>query len=66
LSSDPAHPDIAEYVQRYTGKPGLLFHTANGTLHLYGHLEDRWLTPRLVRMGVDEKGMGWHFIQTFP
>jgi len=39
------HPDVAEYFQRYrTGKTGLLFHTAHGTPHLYGNLEDRWLT----------------------
>jgi hypothetical protein len=29
------HPDIAEYLQRYTtGKTGLLFHTANSTPRL--------------------------------
>jgi len=60
------HPDIAEYLQRYAaGKTGLLFHTANGTPHLYGNLEDRWLTPRLIRMGLDEKGMGWHSFKRF-
>lgn len=60
------HPDIAEYLQCYTaGKTGLLFHTANGTPHLYGNLEDRWLTPRLVKMGLDEKGMGWHSFKRF-
>src|SRR5262249_20739609 len=46
------HPDIAEHLQRYvTGKADLLFHTANGTPHLYGNLEDRWLTPRLTKLG---------------
>ena len=56
------HSDIAEYLQRYTaGKTGLLFHTANNTPHLYSNLEDRWLTPRLVEMNLDEEGMGWHF-----
>jgi integrase len=60
------HPDIAEYLQRYTaGKTGLLFHTANGKPHLYGNLEDRWLTPRLVKMGLDEEGMGWHSFKRF-
>jgi integrase len=60
------HPDIAEYLQRYSaGKTGLLFHTANGTPHLYGNLEDRWLTPRLAKMGLDEKGMGWHSFKRF-
>ncbi len=60
------HPDIAEYLQRYTtGKTGLLFHTANNTPHLYGNLEDRWLTPRLVEMNLDEEGMGWHSFKRF-
>src|SRR5215471_4012141 len=60
------HPDIAEYLQRYTaGKTGLLFHTANGTPHLYGNLEGRWFTPRLVKMGLDEEGMGWHSFKRF-
>jgi hypothetical protein len=27
---------------------------------LYGNLADRWLTPRFVKMGPDEKGMGSH------
>src|SRR5258708_27127565 len=53
-------PEIAEYLQRFTaGKTGLLFHTANGTPHLYGNLEDRWLTPRLVKLKLDEERMGW-------
>lgn len=60
------HPDIAEYLQRFAaGKTGLLFHTANGTPHLYGNLEDRWLTPRLIKMELDEKGMGWHSFKRF-
>jgi hypothetical protein len=42
-----------------------MFHTANGTPHLYGNLEDRWLTPLLIRMGLDEKGMGWHSFKRF-
>jgi hypothetical protein len=33
--------------------------------HLYGNLEDRWLTPRLVKMGLDEQGMGWHSFKRF-
>ena len=61
------HPDIAEYLQRYTaGKTGLLFHTSNGTPHLYGNLEDHWLTPRLIKMGLDEQGMGWHAFKKVP
>lgn len=60
------HPDVAEYLQRYTaGKTGFLFHTANGKPHLYGNLEDCWLTPRLVKMGLDEEGMGWHSFRRF-
>lgn len=60
------HPDVAEYLRHYTsGKCGLLFRTANGTPHLYGNLEDRWLTPRLTKMGLDEKGMGWHSFNRF-
>jgi integrase len=60
------HPDVAEYLRQYAaGKSGLLFHTANGTPHLYGKLEDRWLTPRLVKMALDEKGMGWHSFKRF-
>src|SRR5215467_858991 len=60
------HPDIAAYLQRCAaGKTGLLFHTANGTPHLYGNLEDRWLTPRLVKMGLDQNGMGWHAFRRF-
>jgi integrase len=60
------HPDIAEYLQRYTtGKTGLLFHTETGTPHLYGNLSDRWLTPRLVDMKLDEQGMGWHAFKRF-
>jgi hypothetical protein len=44
------HPDVAEYLRQYTvRKSGLLFQTANGTPHLYGNLEDHWLTLRLKR-----------------
>jgi integrase len=60
------HPDIAEYLQRYrAGKTGLLFHTANGTPHLYGNLEERWLTPRLRKMKLEEPGMGFHAFKRF-
>jgi hypothetical protein len=60
------HPDIAEYLQHYiAGKTGLLFHTANTTPHLYGNLADRWLTPRLTKMGLEEEGMGWHSFKRF-
>ena len=60
------HPDIAEFLRRYKAvKSGLLFHTACGTPYLYNNLEDRWLTPRLTRMGLDEPGMGWHSVRRF-
>ena len=60
------HPDVVEYLRQYkAGKSGLLFQTANGTPHLYGNLEDRWLTPRLIKMELDEKGMGWHSFKRF-
>jgi integrase len=60
------HPDIAEFLQCYrAGKSGLLFHTERGTPHLFNNLEDRWLTPRLVKRGLDEEGMGWHSFKRF-
>jgi integrase len=60
------HPDVAEFLQRYTAvKSGLLFHTARGTPHLYNNLEDRWFTPRLLKMGLEEEGMGWHSFKRF-
>lgn len=60
------HPDIAEFFRCYReGNSNLLFHTEPGTPHLYGNLEDRWLTPRLVKMGLDEDGMGWHSFRRF-
>jgi integrase len=60
------HPDVAEFLRHYIdGKSGLLFQTVKGTPHLYANLEDRWLTPRLVKMGLDEKGMGWHSFKRF-
>jgi hypothetical protein len=60
------HPDVAELLHRYTaGKPGLWFHTARCTPHLYNKLEDRWLTPRLTKMGLQEEGMGWHSFKRY-
>jgi integrase len=60
------HPKVAEFLQRYMeGKSGLLFSTAEKTPHMYSNLEDRWLTPRLVKMGLDEMGMGWHAFKRF-
>jgi len=46
-------------------KDGLLFKTRNGTPHLHGSLEARWLTERLKVMGLDEPGMGWHAFRRF-
>jgi integrase len=60
------HPDVAEYLQRYAaGKSGLLFSTESGTPHLYGNLANRWLMPPLAKLGLDEKGMGWHAFKRF-
>jgi integrase len=60
------HPKVAEFLQRYMARTnGLLFSTASKTPHMYSNLEDRWLTPRLVKMGLDEKGMGWHSFKRF-
>jgi len=57
------HPDVAEYLQRYmAGKSGLLFHTEQGTPHLYGNLKSRWLKPRLDKVGVDA---GWHAFKRY-
>ena len=61
------HPDIAEYLRKYmAGKTGLLFHTANGTPHLYGNLADRWLTPRLIEMEFGREGNGLARVQAIP
>ena len=44
------HPDVAEFLQRYTvGKTGLLFHTERGTPHLYGNLEAAGYAPARSR-----------------
>jgi integrase len=60
------HSGVAEYLRNYMAeKTGLLFHTANGTPHLPGNLADRWLTPRLEAMGLEEVGMGWHAFKRF-
>ena len=51
---------VAAYLQGFIdGKDGLLFQTRNGTPYLHNNLEQRWLTPRLKAMGIDEKGMGF-------
>jgi integrase len=57
------HPDVAEYLQRYmAGQNGLLFLTEKGTPHLYNNLDNRWLAPRLAKMGLDA---GWHSFKRF-
>lgn len=57
---------VGEYLRAFTnGKDGLLFQTRNGTPYLHNNLEQRWLTPRLQAMGVDEKGMGFHAFRRF-
>jgi integrase len=72
LKTDAAYRDIdvsekvAEYLRAFTsGKDGLLFKTRNGTPYLQNNLEDRWLTKRLIAMGLDEPGMGWHAFRRF-
>lgn len=58
--------EVAEYLRAFiSGKEGLLFQTRNGTPYLYNNLEQRWLTPRLRAMGIDEKGMGFHAFRRF-
>jgi len=58
--------NIAEYLRLFIdGKDGLLFKTRNGTPYLHNSLEQRWLTPRLEAMGIDEKGMGFHAFRRF-
>jgi integrase len=59
-------PNVAEYLRTFIdGKDGLLFQTRNGTPYLHNNLEQRWLTPRLRAMGIDEKGMGFHAFRRF-
>src|ERR1017187_8259770 len=58
--------EVAEYLRGFiSGKDGLLFTTRNGTPYLNNNLEQRWLTPRLEGMGIDEKGMGFHAFRRF-
>jgi len=57
---------VGEYLQAFTNhKDGLLFETRNGTPYLHNNLEQRWLTPRLEAMGIDERGMGFHAFRRF-
>ena len=58
--------EVAEYLRGFiSGKSGLLFETRNGTPYLHNNLEQRWLTPRLQAIGIDEKGMGFHAFRRF-
>jgi len=59
-------PVVGEYLRAFkSGKDGLLFQTRNGTPYLHNNLEQRWLTPRLEAMQIDEKGMGFHALRRF-
>jgi integrase len=58
--------EVAEYLRGFiSSKSGLLFETRNSTPYLHNNLEQRWLTPRLQAMGIDEKGMGFHAFRRF-
>lgn len=60
------HPDVAEFLHRFIGeRTGLLFVTRNGTPYLHNNIEQRWLTERLRKKGLDEPGMGWHAFRRF-
>lgn len=72
LKTDAAARDVdlnsetAEYLRKYIGnRTGLLFKTRNNTPYLHNAIEARWLTPRLLKMGLDEKGMGFHAFRRF-
>jgi integrase len=72
LKTDAAFREIdlsveaAEYLRSYiNGRSGLLFKTRNNTPYLHNALEERWLTPRFIAMGLDEKGMGFHAFRRF-
>jgi integrase len=60
------HPEIAEFLQRFVGdRKGLLFVTRKGTPRLHNGIEERWLSKRLRKKGLDEPGMGWHAFRRF-
>jgi len=72
LKTDAASRDVdvsrqvAEYLRNYIGHcTGLLFKTRNNTPYLHNSIEARWLTPKLVSMGLDEIGMGFHAFRRF-
>ena len=57
---------VAEYLRGFINdSKGLLFETRNGTPYLHNSLQQRWLTPRLQIMHVDEKGMGFHAVRRY-
>jgi integrase len=57
---------VAEYLRSYINqRNGLVFQTKHGTPHLYGNLENRWLTPRLSMLKLEQEGMGWHSFRRF-
>ena len=58
--------EVAKYLRAFVeGKQSLLFKTRNGTPYLHNNLQQRWLTPRLKAMGLDEPGLGWHSFRRF-
>lgn len=58
--------DVARFLQSFmNGKDGLLFRSRKGTPHMHHGLDERWLTPRLQAMQLDEKGMGFHAFRRF-
>lgn len=58
--------NVADYLRYFIdGKEGLLFQTRKSTPYLHNNLEQRWLTPRLQAIGIDEPGMGFHAFRRF-
>jgi integrase len=56
---------LVQDTTNYGQRGQMLFQTRNGTPYLHNNLEQRWLTPRLKTMGIDEKGMGFHAFRRF-
>ena len=57
--------EVVAFVQRNFQKAALYRRTDPVNKFLNGNLEERWLTPRLIKKGLDEKGMGWHSFKRF-
>jgi hypothetical protein len=55
-----ASQSVAEYLRAVVNGKGQLSQTGNGTPYSRSSLHDRWLTPRLEPMRIDEKGMCLH------